>query len=368
MDPYTTHESSNIQSAHSQQTNAMQSLLLQQQQQEPQPSSQQQYTTPLILPAENSTENNDQTSVDKPRTKRSRAKRSCDLCRKRKTKCNADVVQPCYTCQSTGVQCQFLVEQKKRGPNARNYIGTLENRLQRLEGLLQKAQRLDQQREQQKENENDDERPSSSSSSILETAALSDSNRITKSKNQSQQDEADNTAHDTNSSASNGDDDDDDDDIDGAIDQSKPSKPQTGRAPSFHHICEGVAAQQAVEPSNTHVCNEMTSVDPSLELVEYFNQLQLTDYERTRYIGGSAGYHMIDQHLFKRNSRHRIRSHPNGIIQKVNTDDTEHVIIKAEEMRKKPQITTGKHALLRFSVLEDIPLLTPELVDCMIHA
>ncbi|KAI9268930.1 fungal-specific transcription factor domain-containing protein [Phascolomyces articulosus] len=257
---------------------------------------QQQYTAPLILPATNGTENDRNTDI--PRPKRSRAKRSCDLCRKRKTKCNADVVQPCNTCQTAGVQCQFLVEQKKRGPNARNYIGSLENRLKRLEGLLQKAQA-------------------------------------------------------SNNSISN--DDEDDGFLEDCIDENQP-------------MIRPTAPQQSNEPSTSHVCTELSSVDPSLELVEYFNQLQLSDYERTRYIGGSAGYHMIDQHLFKRNWRHRIRSHPNWVIQKVNDDDTEHVIIKAEEMRHKPQFMPGTHALLRFSVLQDIPLLTSELVDCMIHA
>lgn len=52
------------------------------------------------------------------RAKRTRAKRSCDNCRKRKTRCDADVKQPCTKCSLSDTPCEFLVEQKKRGPSS----------------------------------------------------------------------------------------------------------------------------------------------------------------------------------------------------------------------------------------------------------
>lgn len=55
--------------------------------------------------------------IDIPRPKRTRAKRSCDLCRKKRTRCNADTLQPCTTCRIAGIPCQFLDDQKKRGPS-----------------------------------------------------------------------------------------------------------------------------------------------------------------------------------------------------------------------------------------------------------
>ncbi|CAO3647652.1 unnamed protein product [Cunninghamella blakesleeana] len=47
------------------------------------------------------------------RNKRTRAKRSCDQCRKKKIRCDADIKKPCTGCHNTGIQCEFLVEQKK---------------------------------------------------------------------------------------------------------------------------------------------------------------------------------------------------------------------------------------------------------------
>lgn len=57
-------------------------------------------------------------TADIHRKKRTRAKRSCDLCRKKKTRCDSDVNQPCTKCKLAKTECQFLVEQKKRGPSS----------------------------------------------------------------------------------------------------------------------------------------------------------------------------------------------------------------------------------------------------------
>jgi hypothetical protein len=52
------------------------------------------------------------------RKKRVRAKRSCDYCRKKKTRCDSEVNQPCTKCKRANADCTFLVEQKKRGPSS----------------------------------------------------------------------------------------------------------------------------------------------------------------------------------------------------------------------------------------------------------
>lgn len=54
---------------------------------------------------------------DLHKKKRTRAKRSCDLCRKKKTRCDAIGNQPCAKCRIAKTECLFLVEQKKRGPS-----------------------------------------------------------------------------------------------------------------------------------------------------------------------------------------------------------------------------------------------------------
>lgn len=84
-------------------------------------------------------------SIDIQRKKRTRAKRSCDKCRIKKTRCDADLYQPCTKCRLSGYECSFLVEQKKRGPTSGNYVEVLENRLQRMEKLLQNIAAKDKQ-------------------------------------------------------------------------------------------------------------------------------------------------------------------------------------------------------------------------------
>ncbi|KAI8089619.1 fungal-specific transcription factor domain-containing protein [Halteromyces radiatus] len=85
---------------------------------------------------------NNRPAVTIPRTKRTRAKRSCDLCRKKKIRCDADVKKPCTSCASSHLECEFLVEQKKRGPatgfssKKNSYVEVLEARLKRMEALL----------------------------------------------------------------------------------------------------------------------------------------------------------------------------------------------------------------------------------------
>ncbi|KAI7879302.1 hypothetical protein K492DRAFT_208357 [Lichtheimia hyalospora FSU 10163] len=67
--------------------------------------------------------------------RRTRAKQSCDSCRKRKTRCNADETFPCSTCVSLGVECH-LSEQKRRGPVPATYVEALEDRIKQLEDML----------------------------------------------------------------------------------------------------------------------------------------------------------------------------------------------------------------------------------------
>ncbi|KAI8978499.1 fungal-specific transcription factor domain-containing protein [Pilobolus umbonatus] len=67
--------------------------------------------------------------------KRTRAKRSCDFCRKRKAKCDADHSRPCSNCKAWGFNCEFLTIRKKRGPPS-VYVENLEIRCRKMESLL----------------------------------------------------------------------------------------------------------------------------------------------------------------------------------------------------------------------------------------
>ncbi|KAI8881510.1 hypothetical protein K501DRAFT_334674 [Backusella circina FSU 941] len=67
--------------------------------------------------------------------KRTRAKRSCDFCRKRKARCDADHSMPCSNCKAWGFTCEFLTVRKKRGPPS-VYVENLELRCKKMELLL----------------------------------------------------------------------------------------------------------------------------------------------------------------------------------------------------------------------------------------
>ncbi|KAG2237075.1 hypothetical protein INT48_001843 [Thamnidium elegans] len=62
------------------------------------------------------TDNNSHLSTNTQPLKRTRAKRSCDFCRKRKSRCDADSSTPCSNCKAWGYTCEFETVRKKRGP------------------------------------------------------------------------------------------------------------------------------------------------------------------------------------------------------------------------------------------------------------
>ncbi|KAI9273667.1 fungal-specific transcription factor domain-containing protein [Sporodiniella umbellata] len=68
--------------------------------------------------------------------KKDRVTRACDICRRKKIKCDVDSNQPCATCRHKNQACTFNDVARKRGPQ-KGYIENLENRLKRMEGLLQ---------------------------------------------------------------------------------------------------------------------------------------------------------------------------------------------------------------------------------------
>jgi len=67
--------------------------------------------------------------------KKRRITRACDLCRRRKIKCDGS--HPCASCSHSNADCTFSDQPKKRQPQkGQRYIETLEKRLERMESLL----------------------------------------------------------------------------------------------------------------------------------------------------------------------------------------------------------------------------------------
>ncbi|KAI9024395.1 fungal-specific transcription factor domain-containing protein [Phycomyces nitens] len=74
------------------------------------------------------------TEGDDVAEKRQRVSRACDLCRRKKIKCDG-LAPICSNCQAFSLACSYKDTTKKRGP-PKGYIEAIENRLHKLEGLL----------------------------------------------------------------------------------------------------------------------------------------------------------------------------------------------------------------------------------------
>ncbi|ORZ20527.1 fungal-specific transcription factor domain-domain-containing protein [Absidia repens] len=67
-------------------------------------------------------------------SKRQRVSRACDLCRRKKIKCDG-LIPVCSNCRAFNLECSYKDATKKRGP-PKGYIEAIETRLHKLESLL----------------------------------------------------------------------------------------------------------------------------------------------------------------------------------------------------------------------------------------
>ncbi|KAK4510412.1 uncharacterized protein ATC70_004842 [Mucor velutinosus] len=268
-------------------------------------------------------------SASKPsdihRKKRTRAKRSCDLCRKKKTRCDSDVNQPCTKCRLAKTECQFLVEQKKRGPSSGSYVEVLENRLLRMEKLLQNMakEKSHNTADENEHNSPNMDRGSSSPNSRMENVCFLQPPR-------SEDTELSDTLPEH---SSNGSDD---------------------EAASPNIIC----------PTKEY---SLESDKDCQDIETQMQQLTITDYQRTRYLGASSGVHFLNQELFSTNKKHRIPQEPSWFVQKLNKDEEEHVIIKSKEVLQATLNTGQDGTINRVVLFEDTPHITQEFVDYLVH-
>ncbi|KAI9485171.1 MAG: fungal-specific transcription factor domain-containing protein [Benjaminiella poitrasii] len=245
--------------------------------------------------------NSTQKTIEIERKKRTRAKRSCDSCRKKKTRCDADVNQPCTKCKLANIECQFLVEQKKRGPSSGRYVEVLENRLKRMEKLLQNIV---------EEKKQDD--------------YLSDYNQNFNSSN----------------SVS-------------PIEEGEEEKDQEVEAGPSTSSC---------------VMSKLKQIDRDYEYIqEQMQDLTISDYQRTRYIGASSGFHFLNEEIFNCKKKQRLPEEPSWFIQKLNDDEEEHVIIKTKEVPLEELQTNESQSQNRIELFKDTPYITEEFIDYLIH-
>jgi hypothetical protein len=111
-------------------------------------------------------------------------------------------------------------------------------------------------------------------------------------------------------------------------------------------------------------CDDIANT--TLELASKLEKITLADYERTKYIGMSAGFHLLHQGIFSSNKRHLIKERSSWFAQKVNDDEEEHIWIKSEALKTPSQ----QHNYVdRISVFTThIPYIRQDRVDKLIQA
>ncbi|RCH82609.1 Fungal specific transcription factor, partial [Rhizopus stolonifer] len=106
--------------------------------------------------------------------------------------------------------------------------------------------------------------------------------------------------------------------------------------------------------------DECDSIDKQMQ------GLKISNYQRTRYIGSSAGVHFLNDALFRHHKRHPLPREPSWFIQKVNDDEDEHVIMKTQEITAA-SIPPAGSIINRIEIFEDMPLITERLADYLVH-
>ncbi|KAF9647006.1 hypothetical protein BDM02DRAFT_3188339 [Thelephora ganbajun] len=73
-----------------------------------------------------------------PSSKKRKVQRACDICRRKKVRCDSDQMpgKRCSNCTTYNLDCTYVEAAKKRGP-PKGYVESLENRLEKMEKLLQ---------------------------------------------------------------------------------------------------------------------------------------------------------------------------------------------------------------------------------------
>ncbi|KAI9493352.1 fungal-specific transcription factor domain-containing protein [Zychaea mexicana] len=189
--------------------------------------------------------------------KRTRAKRSCDFCRKRKSRCDADSSVPCSNCRAWGYTCEFQTVRKKRGPPS-VYVDNLEKRCKKMEQLLVSLTSASI-KELEKHDFKYDILPDGAIASGANTSAVLD---------------AASPPAPSDSSSDDDEDDDDDDDF-----------------------------------------------DPTADLQQRLTHLDLKDYDSIKYTGHSAGLQVVDHDVFKQQPYIRWPGRDNVVLQMMGQDD-----------------------------------------------
>ncbi|KAI7847709.1 fungal-specific transcription factor domain-containing protein [Circinella umbellata] len=211
-------------------------------------------------------DNNDTNPPQQQRLKRTRAKRSCDFCRKRKSRCDADTSIPCSNCKAWGYTCEFQTVRKKRGPPS-VYVDNLEKRCKKMEKLLISLTNASIKELEKNDFQLDRQKTIGKSINTRNKKGKARAMTAVTAMNTEDSNDEDEIDDDQDSLDSNGNDNDNDFDID-----------------DFDNV--------SIESQNS-------SNTPNIPLEERLSNLNIKDYDAITYTGRSASMDLLNTELFR---------------------------------------------------------------------
>ncbi|KAI8371342.1 fungal-specific transcription factor domain-containing protein [Radiomyces spectabilis] len=119
------------------------------------------------------------------------------------------------------------------------------------------------------------------------------------------------------------------------------------------------ATTTATAPPERDITDEVEGMTENME------SLNIIDYDRSRYIGISAGIHLLDEALLQYSgANHGMEP---WSINKVNEDKDEHIMMKPQEIEVSSPKHPENNSQNRFEPFKDIELMTPELADRLVQ-
>lgn len=138
------------------------------------------------------------------------------------------------------------------------------------------------------------------------------------------------------------------------------------QTPTRTSYCE---EEQEAERVPAYNCSDFISISTEQEIEDMqvqMDNLTLSDYQRTRYFGASAGVQFLKDEFLQVNIQHPLPEDPSWFVQKLNHDDDEHIIMKSKKFNPLP-VVPNELRTDRIAIFEDTPYMTQELADYLVH-
>lgn len=102
------------------------------------------------------------------------------------------------------------------------------------------------------------------------------------------------------------------------------------------------------------------------DMDQQMDNLTISDYQRTRYIGASSGVQFLEDGMLQANVKHLLPEDPSWFVQKLNDEEDEHVFMKSKEI-PLPSEPNEELQVNRIEIFENTPHMTQEIADYIVH-